>query len=138
MPRTLVALCCALALAGGSALAQQPSSDGASLTDKAKSAARALGEKTKEAAEKVKSAVDQQAARTGGAARDPRQMQQEADAEYKSAKARCQGMQQKLQKTLCEKEAAAAHAEAEVEVAKANLATQGGNTATMGAGKSSR
>jgi hypothetical protein len=178
MQRTLVALGCALTLAGGSAIAQQQqqqnfgasssgsnNSSGGSLTDKAKQAAQTIGEKTKEAAEKAKDKVTQStqggqsgksgqsgqsgkqaqamgASGSGGSsansANDPKQMQKQADADFKSAKAQCEPIQQKSQKTLCEKQAIAAHANAEVDIEKAKVAAQGGNTSSMGAGKASQ
>jgi hypothetical protein len=175
MQRTLVALGCALTLAGGSAIAQQQqqqnsgasssgsnNSSGGSLTDKAKQAAQTIGEKTKEAAEKAKDKVTQGgqsgqsgqsgqpgkqaqamgASGSGGSsansANDPKQMQKQADADFKSAKAQCEPIQQKSQKTLCEKQAIAAHANAEVDIEKAKVAAQGGNTSSMGAGKASQ
>ena len=55
-------------------------------------------------------------------------MQKQADADYKSAKAQCD-TKQGQQKTLCEKEAALSHAQAEVAVEKAK---------TMGAGSSTQ
>lgn len=69
MHRTLVALGCALALAGGSALAQQ-SGDDASIKDKAKTAARTVGEKTKEAAVAVKEAAKETAGKVKEAAKE--------------------------------------------------------------------
>jgi rRNA maturation endonuclease Nob1 len=69
MHRTLVALGCVLALAGGSALAQQQSGDDASLKDKARTAARTVGEKTKEAAVKVKEAAKETAGKVKEAAK---------------------------------------------------------------------
>jgi hypothetical protein len=161
MQRTFVAIGCALALAAGSTLAQQqqqsPSagsaannSPGPSITEKAKEAAHAIGEKTKEAAEKVKekahetaqkakSSSDDKTAQSSqpgqpGASRAD-QMQKQADDQYKSARAKCEPIQQKAQKTLCEKQATAAHANAEVDIAKANVAAEGGKTNRMGAGK---
>jgi len=171
MQRTLVALSCALALAGGTAFAQQQqqqssgssasgsNSSGGSLTDKAKQAAQTIGEKTKETAEKAKDKVAQStqggqsgqsgqsgkqtqsmgaSGSSGSSANDPKQMQKQADADYKSAKAQCEPMQQKAQKTLCEKQATAAHANAEVDIEKAKVAAQGSNTSSMGASKSSQ
>ncbi|MBA2674691.1 hypothetical protein [Ramlibacter sp.] len=146
MKRTLVAFGCAFALLGGTQAQQQPG--GGSLADKAKQAAQTLGEKTREAAEKVKNATqnakataDQKTTESGGDGGGPetQRMQRQADANYKSASARCRPIEQRAQKTLCEKQATAAHANAEVAIAKANLRArgQGGNTATMGAGKSS-
>jgi hypothetical protein len=169
MHRTFVALGCALALAGGSALAQQQNSgasssgsnnsSGGSFTDKAKQAAQTIGEKTKEAAEKAKDKVAQSSqggqsgqsgqsskqsqsmgasGSSGSSANDPKQMQKQADADFKSAKAQCEPIQQKSQKTLCEKQATAAHANAEVDIEKAKATAQGGNTSSMGAGKASQ
>jgi NAD+--asparagine ADP-ribosyltransferase len=69
MHRTLVALGCVLALAGGSALAQQ-SGDDASVKDKAKTAARTVGEKTKEAVVAVKEAAKETAGKVKEAAKD--------------------------------------------------------------------
>jgi len=160
MQRTLLALSCALILAGGSAFAQQQSSGlgsaatndtaGASITDKAKQAAQTIGEKAKEAAGKVKdmvqetaqkskAAADQKTAQAGdGPSSKSQQMQKRADAEFKSAKAKCAAIQRQVQKTVCEKQAAVTHANAELRIAKANAAAQGGNTSAMGAGKSAQ
>jgi hypothetical protein len=139
-------------------------SSGTSLTDKAKQAAQTVGEKTKQAAEKVKDKTQEtaqkaksnsdQTAQSGGqdtkamgasgssgssgSANDPlAQRQKQADADLKSAKAQCEPIQQKAQKTLCEKKATAAHANAEVQIEQARVA-QSGNTSAMGAGKSSQ
>jgi hypothetical protein len=155
MQRTLVVLGCALCLAGGSALAQQQqqsdNASGASITDKAKHAAQILEEKAKhaaavvkekaqETAHKAKEVADDKTAQSGqgeqGGTSATQQMQKKADADYKSAKDKCEPMQQKAQKTLCEKQAAAAHANAEVDIAKASVAAEGGTTNRMGAGKS--
>jgi hypothetical protein len=138
MHRTFLTLSCVLALASGSALAQQQStgagSTGSSITEKAKEAAHALEEKTKEVVATVKEKAES-TTHSGSAATE--QMQKQADANYKSAKARCEPMLQKAEKILCEKQAAAAHANAEVDIAKANLAAEGGKTSAMGAaGKS--
>ena len=148
MHRAFVTLCCSLSLAGGSALAQQQpqqQGSGASLTDKAKQVAQDIGEKTREAAEAVKEKVQATGdkAKTdpsseGGqaSAKGSERMQKQADAEFKSAKAKCDAIRQDAQKTLCEKQAAAAHANAEVRIAKANVEGQSGSTSSMGAGKS--
>jgi len=158
MQRTLVALGCTLALAAGSAMAQQSGSGenaSGSLGDRARQAAQTLGEKAKEAAEKAKTKVEEttdkskagtdQSAQSsqgttamGSSGTDPQQMQRQADADYKSAKAQCEPIQQPSQKTICEKEATAAHANAEVRIEKAKVAAQGSATTGMGAGKSSR
>ena len=69
MHRTLVALGCVLALAGGSALAQQ-SADDASIKDKAKTAARTVGEETKKAAVAVKEAAKETAGKVKEAAKE--------------------------------------------------------------------
>jgi hypothetical protein len=127
-----MALGCALALSGASALAQQQDS-GTSLTDKAKQAAQSLEEKAREAAGKTKDKTQGTTAESG-----PDQMQKQADADLKSAKAQCEPIQQKSRKTLCEKQATAAHANAEVEIQKARIAAEGGSTSAMGAGKSTR
>jgi preprotein translocase subunit SecG len=60
------------------------------------------------------------------------QMQKQADADYKSAKAQCD-TREGQQKTLCEKQAKADHAQAELEVEKAKASQQ-----QMGAGKSTQ
>ena len=149
MQRTLVTLGCVLALAGGSALAQQHSqhnsnsseSSGGSFTEKAKEAAHAIGEKAKEATEKMK---DKTASATKGGSSDSpqaRQMQEKADANYKSAKAKCDSIEGRAEKNLCEKQAAAAHAADEVTIARAELKAQGGSssdTKAMGAGKAKK
>lgn len=70
MHRTLVALGCVLALAGGSALAQQQSGNDASVKDQAKTAARTVGEKAKEAAVAVKEAAKETTAKVKEAAKD--------------------------------------------------------------------
>ena len=135
MHRTLVILSTALTLAATSALAQQPSS-GESLTDKAKQAAQAVGEKTRETAGKAMDKVEQaaqpseggqsgQSSQASSSARTA-SMQKQADADYKSAQAQCD-TKEGQQKTLCEKEARAAHAQAELQVEKAKA---------MGAGPS--
>ena len=146
MKRTLVTLSCVLSLAAGSAVAQQQQqSSGESLGDKAKRAAQAVGEKTKETTGKVLDKVEQTAkpapgaqsgqggtnsmgasGSSGSAPNDPQQMQKQADADLKSAKAQCE-TKQGQQKTICEKEAVAAHAQAEVAIEKAKV---------MGAGSS--
>jgi hypothetical protein len=141
---------------------------GGSITDRARQAAQTIGDKTREAAEKAKDKAqetaqkakadsDQKSAQSGqsspsgqdtqamgasgsqkGGANDPQQMQKQADADYKSAKAQCEPMQQKSQKNLCEKQATAAHANAEVEIEKARAATEGSKSSAMGAGKSTQ
>ena len=73
MKPTLTAFACALALLGGSAIAQQANnSNGPSLTDKAKEAAQNLGEKAKEAVAKVKDKAQE----TLGDAKDEKDPQQ--------------------------------------------------------------
>jgi hypothetical protein len=159
MKSTLLTLACALALAGGSAFAQQqnskPAADpsGPTLTEKAKDAAETIGEKTKAAVEKVKDMAeesarkskadnDQRAASRSGPSDAGRskieQMQAKADADYKLAKAKCDPIEPRAQKTVCEKQAAAAHANAELRIAQAEAAAQKGKTATMGAGKAAK
>ena len=158
MKRTLVTLACALALAGGSATAQQqnskPAADpsGPTLTEKAKDAAEIIGEKTKAAVEKVKDMAEESArkskadgdqrsagAGTSDAGRSRiEQMQAKADADYKLAKSKCDPIEPRAQKTVCEKQAAAAHANAELRIAQAEAAAQKGKTATMGAGKAAK
>lgn len=136
---------------------------GGSLTERARQAAQDLGEKGKQAAETARDKAQETAGKakagmqqatqsgqsgqpaqgtqsmgaSGSAAggKDPQQMQKQADADYKSAKAQCEPIAQQAQKTLCEKQATAAHAAAEVEVEKAKMAAQGGGTSAMGAGK---
>ncbi|HEX2547984.1 MAG TPA: hypothetical protein VHL79_24075 [Ramlibacter sp.] len=171
MQRTLVGLACALALAAGSAMAQQqpgggiglPPTDnpsGASITERARQAAQALGEKTRkaaatamekaqEAAQKAKSVAEDRSAPSGagtrtmgaaaaGGSMSPalREKQKRADADYKSAKDKCEAIQQPAQKNLCEKQAAAAHANAEVAIAKAQVQADGVKASTAGGGRS--
>jgi hypothetical protein len=160
MKRTLFALGCALALAGGSAFAQQqgsgprPAGDtsGPTLTEKAREAAETIGEKTKAAVEKVKDMAqesarkskagdDQKAARSGpGDAQRSRieRMQAKADADFRLARSKCEPIEPRAQKTVCEKQAAAAHASAELRIAQAEAAAQEGKTSTMGAGKAAK
>jgi hypothetical protein len=150
MQRTLVTLTCTLALACGGALAQQqqqPQQPGnapeGSITDKAKQAAQTVAEKTKQAAatvkdkaqetaQKAKTAADEKTGDAGepGQSSAMQQKQRQADEAYKSAKAKCDTVQQKAQKNLCEKQATAAHAKAEVEIAQANVAAEGGQVAS--------
>ena len=132
MQRTLVTLGIGLTFAIGSALAQQPT-----MTEKAKDAAHTIGEKTKEAVEKVKD-MAQDAAPAGAANAKIERMQKQADADFKSAKAKCDPIEPRLKKTVCEKQAAVDHATAELRIAKANAAAQGDKTSTMGAGKAAR
>ena len=152
MQRTLIALACGLALAAGGAFAQQtkPANDppGPTLSEKAKEAAETIGEKTKAAVEKMKdlaheSAQKSKAGDESAKADDVRsskieQMQERADADLKAAKAKCDGVEPRAQKTVCEKQAAVAHANAELRIAKAHAAAQAGKTSTMGAGKAAR
>ena len=144
MHRTLLSVGCAMALASGGVMAQQPhgtaghdsGSDG-SLADKAREAARAVTEKSREMAEKVQDKARE--AKPSGRAESSRarELQRHADAAYKSARDKCDAVQQPAEKNLCEKQAAAAHAKAEVDVARAEVdAQRGGKTSTMGAGKS--
>ena len=66
-------------------------------------------------------------------------MQKQADADYKSAKAQCE-TKSGQQKTLCEKEAKAAHAQAEVQVEKQKaMGVSGGSqqSSSSGGGSSS-
>ena len=129
MQRTLVAIGCVLAVSAGSALAQQQQSSGGDLTERAKQAAQAIGEKTKELAGKVKNKTDDQTAQSGKTAPSgPERMQKQADADYKSAKAQCE-VKEGQQRTICEKEATAAHAQAEVQVEKAKAMGAGPSTA---------
>ncbi|HSH88684.1 MAG TPA: hypothetical protein VK996_01805 [Ramlibacter sp.] len=149
MKLSLAALGCALALTGATALAEQ-SNTGPTFTDKVKEAARDIGEKTKETAQKVRQKAKQTAEKARksddaghdtksagdtGSTTAARQMQRKADADLKAAKAKCDAMEDKSQKAVCQKQAAAAHANAEVKIEKAKAA---GNTSTMGAGKSSQ
>lgn len=130
MQRTLVAIGCVLAVSAGSALAQQQQdhSSGGDLTEKARQAAQALGEKTRELAGKVKNKTDDQTAQSGKTAPSgPERMQKQADADYKSAKAQCE-VKEGQQRTICEKEATAAHAQAEVQVEKAKAMGAGPST----------
>lgn len=137
---------------------------GGTVTERARAAAEKIGDKTREAAgkakdkaqdtaQKAKADTDQKAAASGSSSgsKDTQamgasgnagsskaeQLQKKADADHKTAKARCDSLQAS-QKTLCEKQADAAHANAEVQVEKARLSAQGGSTATMGAGKSAQ
>lgn len=130
MQRTLVAIGCVLAVSAGSALAQQQQdhSSGGDLTEKARQAAQALGEKTRELAGKVKNKTEDQTAQSGKTAPSgPERMQKQADADYKSAKAQCE-VKEGQQRTICEKEATAAHAQAEVQVEKAKAMGAGPST----------
>jgi hypothetical protein len=151
MKIALAALGCALALTGATAFAQQQN-QGPTFTDKVKEAARDIGEKTKETARKVKEKAQQTAEKAkksddaghdtksagdSGSTTAARQMQRKADADLKAARAKCDAMEDKSQKAVCQKQAAAAHANAEVKIEKAKAADQG-NTATMGAGKASQ
>ena len=130
MQRTLVAIGCVLAVSAGSALAQQQQPSGGDLTERARQAAQAIGEKTKELAGKVKNKSDDQTAQSGKTAPSgPERMQKQADADYKSAKAQCE-VKEGQQRTLCEKEATAAHAQAEVQVEKAKAAMGAGPSTT--------
>lgn len=157
MQRTLVALGCCLTLAIGSAFAQQQNpkstkdSAGPTMTEKAKDAAQTIGEKAKEAVDKVKdmaqdaadkskAGADERKAESGdsGPSSKTRQMQAQADADFKAAKAKCDPIDSRVQKTVCEKQAAVAHANAELRIAKANAAAATGKTSTMGAGKAAR
>ncbi len=140
MQRTLVAIGCVLAVSAGSALAQQQQdhSSGGDLTDKAKQAAQALGEKTKELAGKVRNKTDDHTAQSGKTAPSgPERMQKQADADYKSAKAQCE-VKEGQQRTICEKEATAAHAQAEVQVEKAKAMGAGPSTARSASQTSSK
>ena len=124
------------------------SSSGGSFTEKAKQAAQTIEEKTKETAEKVwdkaKSETSQTAqsgqssgsSGSGGSAGGTEQMQKQADADYKSAKAQCD-TKSGQQKTICEKEATAAHAQAEVQVEKAKATTMGAGPSTQNSSRSS-
>jgi hypothetical protein len=154
MQRTPIALICALAFAAGGAFAQQAAHKDTStdtMAEKARHAAQTIGEKAKEAAgkvkemaheaaEKSKAATDNKTADAGdGEVSDKvRQMQKQADADLKTAKAKCDAIEPRAQKTVCEKQAEAAHANAEVRIAKANAAAHAGKTSTMGAGKSAQ
>jgi len=147
MKFALAALGCSIAFAGATAFAQQQN-QGPTFTDKVKEAARDIGEKTKETAQKVRKKAQQTAekAKSDDAGHDAkpvgdtgsttatRQMQRKADADLKAAKAKCDSMEDRSQKAVCQKQAAAAHANAEVKIEKAKAANQG-NTRAMGAGK---
>ena len=144
MKRTLIALGCGLVLAIGTASAQQ----GPTMTEKAKEAAQNIGEKAKDAMEKVKD-MAQESARKSKADDDRKaaspapsgrieRMQKQADADFKSAMAKCDPIEPRVQRTVCEKQAAVAHANAELRIAKADAAAQPGKTSTMGAGKAAR
>ncbi|MET0542742.1 MAG: hypothetical protein ABWZ88_13405 [Variovorax sp.] len=147
MKPTLAALGCILALTGATTLAQQQhpqnpgtsassSSSGPTLTDKVKQAAQTLGEKTKETAQKIKEKAQQvtQEAKTSddagentkkgaaGSSTAAAKMQTKADADFKAAKAKCGSIEEKAQKAVCQKQAAAAHANAEVKIEKAKAA----------------
>lgn len=164
MKISLAAFGIALALSGASVLAQQQSqktesgttssSSGPTFTEKVKEAAQNIGEKTREAAQKMKEKAQQTADRSkapddaekdrdnksdgkrdGGST--AAQMQKKADADLKAARAKCASMEDSSQKAICQKQAAAAHANAEVRVEKARAANQA-STSTMGAGKSSQ
>jgi hypothetical protein len=151
MQHTLIAIGCALSLLAGSALAQQPGGSEPSMADKARQAAQVLGEKSKEAAGKVKDMAQETAqkaraatdndkadAGAGTRSREGQQMQKRADADHKAARAKCERIEPQAQRNVCEKQAAVAHANAELRIAKAEAAAQGGKTATMGAGKAAR
>jgi hypothetical protein len=156
MHRTLVALGCGLTFVVGSAFAQQQGqnpksaneSSGPTVTERAKEAAQAIGEKTKEAVGKVKDMAQDANRKSEGDSRQGADdngktagMQKKADADFKSAKTKCGSIQTSAQRTVCEKQAAVAHANAELRIAKANASGQAsgqasGKTSTMGAGKS--
>jgi hypothetical protein len=146
MQSTHLALVCALALGAGGAFAAEES-----MTDKAKDAAQTIGEKARDAMDKVKDLAQENARKSKSAAdrtieasRDEErsakgeQMQKQADADFKAAKARCISVEPKAQRHVCEKQAVAAHANAELRIAKAEAAAQQGKTSTMGAGKAAR
>ncbi|MEO5672991.1 MAG: hypothetical protein ABIR26_20060 [Ramlibacter sp.] len=158
MKFTLAALGCTLALTGVTVFAQQqqPQRDaaasGPTFTEKVKEAAHDLGEKTKETARKIKEKT-QQAAHEAKTSDDGRnkskstdgsgnttaatQLQRKADADLKTAKAKCGLFQDSARKSVCLKQAAAAHANAEVKVEQAK-ASGHNSTSTMGAGKPAR
>jgi hypothetical protein len=152
MHHSLVALGCGLTLVVGSAFAQQQGQNPRSandssqptVTERAKDAAETLGEKAKGAMGKVK-AMAQDANRksdgdSGQGADDNGKtagMQKKADADFKSAKAKCGSIEASAQRTVCEKQAAVTHANAELRIARANASGQAsGKTSAMGAGKS--
>jgi uncharacterized protein YkwD len=151
MQHTLLALGCAFSLLAGSAFAQQQGGNDASMADKARQAAQTLGEKSKEAAGKMKdlaqeaaqkarAGADQNTAdtRPGDRSSESQQMQKRADADHKAARAKCERVQPDAQRNVCEKQAAVAHANAELRIARAEAAAQGGKTSAMGAGKAAR
>lgn len=150
MQRNLVALACALGLAAGSALAQPQGTDakatadpsGPTMTDKARQAAQNLGEKARDAMGKVKELAQETADKSRaddtanpGRSAQSRKLQKQADADLQAARAKCDAIERDVQKTVCEKQAAVAHATAELRIAKAEAAAAGSKTATMGAGK---
>ena len=145
MERTLLVLGCGLVLAVGSAFAQQKNSEGPTMTEKAKEAVQTIGEKAKAGMDKVKD-MAQETAQKAKTVDEPssksERMQKQADADFKSAKAKCDSIEPRVRKTVCEKQAAVVHANAELRIAKAEAeaeaAGQGGKTSTMGAGKAAR
>ena len=164
MKYTLTALGCALALTCASSFAQQQSqgsgssgngnnssannsTPGPTLTEKMKQAAHAVSEKTKDAVDKMKVKTNDAKSSDDGnrAAKSDRatgsktaaaQLQDKADANFKAAKAKCGDMGDKSKQAVCQKQAVADHANAEVKVEKTRQANSG-STSTMGAGRSS-
>ena len=151
MQRTLVALGCGLTLVIGSAFAQQQHpapkaahDSGPTLSEKAKDAAHTIGEKAKEAVDKVKDMAHEAAEKSKSddgpsiaQSSKADRMQKQAEADFKVARAKCDAVEPRLQKTICEKQAAVMHANAELRIAKAEAAAAG-KTSTMGAGKAAR
>jgi hypothetical protein len=117
MKHTLLALAAAFALgASGTAFAQ--SSSGSS----------GGGQSSSQPPSQQSSGGSSGGSSKSSGGEDPsKQAQKQADADYKSAKAQC-GTKKGQEKTVCEKEATAKHAQAEVDVEKQKM--------SMGAGKS--
>jgi hypothetical protein len=139
----------------GGSMADRAKQAGQTITEKTKETASKAKDKVQETAQKAKADSDQKAAQgsstqsmgasgssgssgssssasSQGGAQDPQQMQKKVDADYKSAKAQCDTIQQKSQKTLCEKKATAAKANAEVQVEEAKAAAEGSKSSSMG------
>jgi hypothetical protein len=144
----------------GGSMADRARQAGQTITEKTKETASKARDKAQETAQKVKDDTDQKAAQgsstqsmgasgssgssgsssssASAGAQDPKQMQKKVEADYKSAKAQCDTIQQKSQKTLCEKKAAAARANGEVQVEEAKAAAESSKSSSMGASKSSQ